>query len=274
MLGVGGVKALRALGIKPGVYHLNEGHSAFAPLEAIRERMADDGLTFDEALRDVAQHTVFTTHTPVPAGHDRFDAGLIEEHLGPLRDKLGISPAQLMGLGRVEPQNEHETFCMTVIGLKLSRRANAVSSLHGHVSRRMWSHLWPWRVEEEIPIGHITNGVHIPSWLAYPDAPALRPQPGRQLAGADERSGRLAAAVQRRSRRVVGDAQRAQEPAARLHPPPAGPRLPAPPRGRRRRRSRPQRARPQRADHRLRPPLRHLQAGRPVPPRLRRAGRR
>ncbi len=168
VLGVGGVKALRALGIKPGVYHLNEGHSAFVPLEAVRERMADDGLTFDEALREVAHRTVFTTHTPVPAGHDRFDARLVEEHLGPLRDRLGISPAQLMGLGRVEPQNEHEPFCMTVIGLKLSRRANAVSSLHGHVSRRMWAHLWPWRVEEEIPIGHITNGVHIPTWLAYP----------------------------------------------------------------------------------------------------------
>ncbi|HTN74072.1 MAG TPA: alpha-glucan family phosphorylase [Pirellulaceae bacterium] len=166
MLGVGGVKALRALGICPGVYHLNEGHSGFAPLEVIRERMHDDGVTFDEALREVAQHTAFTTHTPVPAGHDRFDGGLIEEHLGPLRDQLGISYQQLMGLGRVEPQNEGEPFCMTVIGLKLSRRANAVSALHGHVSRRMWAHLWPWRVEEEIPIGHITNGVHIPSWLA------------------------------------------------------------------------------------------------------------
>ncbi|MEX0939691.1 MAG: alpha-glucan family phosphorylase [Pirellulales bacterium] len=167
VLGVGGVKALRELGIMPGVYHLNEGHSAFGPLEVIRERMHDGGLTFDDALREVAQHTVFTTHTPVPAGHDRFDGGMIEEHLGPLRDKLGISHDQLLGLGRVEPQNEHESFCMTVLGLKLSRRANAVSSLHGHISRRMWAHLWPWRVEEEIPIGHITNGVHIPSWLAY-----------------------------------------------------------------------------------------------------------
>lgn len=166
MLGVGGVKALRALGIYPGVYHLNEGHSGFAPLEVIRERMHDDGVSFDDALREVAQHTVFTTHTPVPAGHDRFDGGIIEEHLGPLRDSLGISYQQLMGLGRVEPQNEGEPFTMTVIGLKLSRRANAVSSLHGHVTRRMWAHLWPWRVEEEIPIGHITNGVHIPSWLA------------------------------------------------------------------------------------------------------------
>lgn len=164
--GVGGVRALKALGISPGVYHLNEGHSAFATLEAIRERMKDDGKSFDEALRDVAQHTAFTTHTPVPAGHDRFDAGLIEEHLGPLRDELGISLEQLMGLGRVEPRNEHETFCMTVLGLKLSRHANAVSCLHGHVTRRMWAHLWPWRVEEEIPIGHITNGVHIWTWLA------------------------------------------------------------------------------------------------------------
>ena len=120
--GVGGVRALRALGISPGVYHLNEGHSSFATLEAIRERMKENGWSFDDSLRDVAQHTVFTTHTPVPAGHDRFDRHLIEEHLGPLRDELGISFEQLMGLGRVEPQNENETFCMTVLGLKLSRR--------------------------------------------------------------------------------------------------------------------------------------------------------
>ncbi len=167
VLGVGGVKALRAIGITPGVYHLNEGHSAFGPLEVIRQRMHDDGLPFDEALRYVARQTVFTTHTPVPAGHDRFHAGMIEEHLGPLRDQLGVSYEQLMGLGRVDPQNEGELFCMTVLGLKLSRRANAVSQLHGHISRRMWAHLWPWRVEEEVPIGHITNGVHIPSWLAW-----------------------------------------------------------------------------------------------------------
>ena len=167
VLGVGGVRALKALGITPGVYHLNEGHSAFAALEAIRERMEDDGLSFDEALRDLAQHSAFTTHTPVPAGHDRFDGHLIEEHLGPLRDQLGISFDQLMGLGRVEPHNHGEPFCMTVLALKMSRRANAVSSLHGHVSRRMWANLWPWRVEEEVPIGHITNGVHLPSWLAW-----------------------------------------------------------------------------------------------------------
>ncbi|MBC8876716.1 MAG: alpha-glucan family phosphorylase [Planctomycetes bacterium] len=166
VLGVGGVKALRALGITPGVYHLNEGHSELGPLEVIRERMHDDGLTFEEALRQVARQTLYTTHTPVPAGHDRFHGGMIEEHLGPLRDQLSISYEQLMGLGRVDPQNEGELFCMTVLGLKLSRRANAVSQVHGHISRRTWAHLWPWREEKEIPIGHITNGVHIPSWLA------------------------------------------------------------------------------------------------------------
>ncbi len=167
VLGVGGVKALKALGITPGVYHLNEGHSAFAPLEAIRERMDEDGQSFEDALREVAQRTVFTTHTPVPAGHDRFSADLIEEHLGPLRESLGLSAEDLMDFGRVTPKNEAETLCMTVLGLKFSRYANAVSSLHGHISRRMWADLWPWRSEEEIPIGHITNGVHIPSWLAY-----------------------------------------------------------------------------------------------------------
>ena len=166
VLGVGGVRALNALGITPGIFHLNEGHSAFGPLEVIRHRMEEDGLSFENAVRDVAQQTVFTTHTPIASGHDRFNCELVEEHLGPLRDALEISYEQMMGLGRVDPQNKSELFCMTVIGLKLSRKANAVSQLHGHVSRRMWSSLWPWRVEEEVPIGHITNGVHVPSWLS------------------------------------------------------------------------------------------------------------
>lgn len=166
MLGVGGVRALTALGIRPRVVHMNEGHSAFAPLEIIRQRMHDDGMPFDEALRDVRSSCVFTTHTPVAAGHDRFDCGLVEEHVGPLADQIGLNSEGLMGLGRVDPQNSHETFCMTVLAFKLSRLANAVSSLHGVVSRRMWAGLWPWRSEEEIPIGHITNGVHVPTWLA------------------------------------------------------------------------------------------------------------
>ncbi|MCA9154034.1 MAG: alpha-glucan family phosphorylase [Planctomycetales bacterium] len=166
VLGVGGVKALRALGITPGVYHLNEGHSAFGPLEVIRERMHDNGMTFDDAMREVAQQTVFTTHTPVPAGHDRFNSQLIAEHLGPLAEAIGLEHEQLMGLGRVDVDNVTEDFCMTVLALKSSRRANAVSALHGRVSRHMWTSLWPDRPEEETPIGHITNGVHVHTWLA------------------------------------------------------------------------------------------------------------
>jgi starch phosphorylase len=166
LLGVGGMKALAALGIKPRVIHMNEGHSAFAPLELIRMRIQDDGLTFDDALRDTAAMGVFTTHTPVAAGHDRFDGGLVEEHLGPLRESLGLDYQAFLGLGRVDPHNHGETFCMTVLAFKTSRRANAVSNLHGVVSRRMWRNLWPWRNEEEIPVGHITNGVHVSTWLA------------------------------------------------------------------------------------------------------------
>lgn len=166
LLGVGGVRALKALGILPNVIHMNEGHSAFAPLEVIRQRMHEDGLPFDRALRDTASRCVFTTHTPVPAGHDRFDQGQIEHHLGPLADSLGLNLHGIMGLGRVDPQNGGEMFCMTVLALKLCRIANGVSSLHGVVSREMWAGLWPWRSVEEVPIGHITNGVHVPTWLA------------------------------------------------------------------------------------------------------------
>ena len=166
ILGIGGVRALAAMGIQPAVIHMNEGHSAFAGLEVIRGRIKEDELSFDEALRETAATCVFTTHTPVPAGHDRFTPELIEEHVGPLRDELRLNAEALLGLGRVEPQNPYENFCMTVLAFKLSRRANAVSSLHGVVSRRMWANLWPWRSEEEIPIGHITNGVHVSTWLA------------------------------------------------------------------------------------------------------------
>ena len=166
LLGIGGLKALHALGIVPGVFHLNEGHSAFAVLEAIRRCMEREGVGFENAARQVARRIVFTTHTPVPAGHDRFASDLVEEHLGPLRETLDISHERLMSLGRVNPEDAGEEFCMTVLGLRLSRRANAVSSLHGHVTRQMWKELWGDRPEEDVPIGHITNGIHVPSWLA------------------------------------------------------------------------------------------------------------
>ncbi|HTW62623.1 MAG TPA: alpha-glucan family phosphorylase [Terracidiphilus sp.] len=166
LLGVGGYRALRAMGISPGVLHLNEGHSGFAVFEAIRARMEDEGLDFYAAASQIPREVIFTTHTPVPAGHDRFSPELIEEHLGPLREQLGISHENLMGFGREHPTEYGEQFCMTVLGLKLARRANAVSSLHGEVSRAMWRGLYPGRPEDAVPIGHVTNGVHVPSWLA------------------------------------------------------------------------------------------------------------
>ena len=167
LLGVGGFRALKAMGITPGVLHLNEGHSGFAVFEAIRNRMEEEGLDFYSAARQIPREVIFTTHTPVPAGHDRFSADLIEEHLGPLREQLGISHENLMGFGREHPTDSaRELFCMTVLGLKLSRRVNAVSSLHGEVSRAMWRGLYPDRPEDAVPIGHVTNGVHVPSWLA------------------------------------------------------------------------------------------------------------
>jgi starch phosphorylase len=166
LLGVGGLRALRAMGITPSVLHLNEGHSAFAVLEAVRLRMEEEGVSFDSAVSRVSREVVFTTHTPVPAGHDRFDAALLEEHLGLIREELGLSQESFLGLGRENPNNGEEEFCMTVLALRLSRRANAVSALHGEVSRAMWSGLSPGKQEDEVPIGHITNGVHVPSWLA------------------------------------------------------------------------------------------------------------
>jgi starch phosphorylase len=166
LLGIGGFRALKAMGITPGVLHLNEGHSGFAVLEAIRSRMQEEGLSFGAAAPRVSKEVVFTTHTPVPAGHDRFGADLIEEHLGPLRESVGLSHEAFMGIGRENPGNNSEEFCMTVLGLRLSRRANAVSALHGEVSREMWANLHSSKPDEPLRIGHITNGVHVPTWLA------------------------------------------------------------------------------------------------------------
>jgi starch phosphorylase len=166
LLGVGGVRALHALGIQPSVLHLNEGHSAFATLEMIRSLVESTGLPFGEVVREVAAMTVFTTHTPVAAGHDRFPAPLVEEHLGKIREALHLSYDDFMGLGRVYPADHNEPFCMTVLALKLSRYANGVSALHGAVSRRMWQPLYANTAEENVPIGHITNGVHVLTWVA------------------------------------------------------------------------------------------------------------
>jgi glycogen phosphorylase len=165
-LGVGGYRALRKLGVSPGVMHLNEGHCAFATLEAVAERMERTGFGFWQCADELAEQTVFTTHTPVAAGHDYFDPGQLLHHARPLQQRLGLSDHELLALGRTNPHNPNEEFCMTVLALKMSRRANAVSALHGIISRRMWQSLWPERRPSEVPIGHITNGVHVNTWLA------------------------------------------------------------------------------------------------------------
>jgi len=168
ILGVGGIRALALLGIRPGVIHLNEGHSAFALLEMARAEMVSDEVDFREAIRRVKARTVFTSHTPVQAGHDRFDGDLIDEVLGPLGESLGLSREEMMALGRIDPSDDSEPFCMTILGLKTARMSNSVSALHGRATRRMWGALWPDRAELDVPIGHITNGVHVSTWLAPP----------------------------------------------------------------------------------------------------------
>lgn len=177
LLGVGGVRALRAAGIHWSIMHLNEGHSAFATLECTRVLMEETGASFADAAQEVAQNTVFTTHTPVAAGHDRFPPELADAHLEPLRRSVGLGRNEFLGLGRIEPRDEGEHFCMTVLAFKMSRWANGVSALHGRVTRKAWQVLWPHHREDEVPVGHITNGVHLRTWVA----PAMQELFGKYL---------------------------------------------------------------------------------------------
>lgn len=166
LLGIGGLRALRALGVRPRVLHLNEGHSAFAILERARERVELDGVDAAEALRLTALDTVFTTHTPVAAGNDRFDTALLEGELAWLRTGLGLDSTRFTALGSESASESGGPFCMTALALRHAWHRNAVSHLHGHVARQMWRGLWPGTTEERLPIHHVTNGVHVPSWLA------------------------------------------------------------------------------------------------------------
>ncbi len=179
LLGIGGFRALKAMGITPGVLHLNEGHSAFAVLEAMRNRMEEEGLNFDAAAPRVSREVVFTTHTPVPAGHDRFGAELIEEHLGPLRETLGLSHDSLMGLGRENPNDYQEGFSHDRAGPEAvpARQCRFRAARRG-VPRPCGRASLPAGPRSTIPIGHITNGVHVPSWLAPQMFRALRPPLG------------------------------------------------------------------------------------------------
>ena len=163
LLGIGGVRLLRSLGYAPSTFHMNEGHAAFLTLELIREKMAA-GKTFDEAQALTKPECIFTTHTPVEAGHDRFTPELVNYALQRYLVNQIIPFNDILALGRVKPDDAQEPFCMTVLALKLSRAANAVSELHGQVSRHMWQHLYNVP-ENEVPIGHITNGIHLLGWM-------------------------------------------------------------------------------------------------------------
>ncbi|MFC1912509.1 alpha-glucan family phosphorylase [Chloroflexota bacterium] len=163
-LGIGGVRVLRALGINPAVWHANEGHSAFMTLERVREKVAE-GMDFTEAQREVRKTTVFTTHTPVMAGHDIFAIDLVEKYFHGYWEQLGIDRRVFLELGW-ESNSDPRNYNMTVLALKMADQRNAVSQLHGSVTRKMWHGLWPDIAEDQVPISQVTNGIHVPSWVA------------------------------------------------------------------------------------------------------------
>jgi len=166
MLGIGGFRALRAMGKDISVYHMNEGHAAFLSIERIRSIMKEQGMSYSEACELVTASNVFTTHTPVPAGNDRFEPELMDKYFSHTHEDLGIGRKQFLALGREDPDNDKETFCMTVLALKTSAGCNGVSRLHGRVSRNMWKNIWRDVPPHEIPIGHVTNGIQTLSWTS------------------------------------------------------------------------------------------------------------
>src|SRR5437868_2606779 len=163
VLGIGGVRVLRALGLEPTVFHMNEGHSAFFQLERLRELVEEEHLDRDAALDRLRASTVFTTHTPVPAGNEVFDPELVRRNVEPVVVRCGFSWDEFAALGKVQPGES--AFGMTPFALRTSAYANGVSKLHGAVSRDMWHDLWPDRAVDDLPITSITNGVHVRTWL-------------------------------------------------------------------------------------------------------------
>jgi glycogen phosphorylase len=167
MLGIGGTHALEAIGLSPTICHMNEGHSAFLAIERIGRVMRERGVSFHVASEANSAGNIFTTHTPVPAGNDAFEASLVGRYLEPYRNALGVSEAELLALGRIDTRDQTAPFSMPVLAFRASDHYNGVSELHGEVSRKMWQGLWPDLPTHEIPIESITNGVHTASWVAY-----------------------------------------------------------------------------------------------------------
>ncbi|MFO0944710.1 MAG: alpha-glucan family phosphorylase [Planctomycetota bacterium] len=165
LLGIGGMQALRLLGIKPTVCHMNEGHSAFLAIDRVCETMEKFGADFETACETVAAGCVFTTHTPVEAGNDMFPPYLVDQYLEPYYRRMKIDRERFLGLGRQHQEDKGEPFCMTVLAIRLANHVNGVSKLHGKVSRRMWKNIWPELPESDVPIRSITNGIHTKSFL-------------------------------------------------------------------------------------------------------------
>jgi len=191
LLGIGGLRALDAMNLRPQVCHLNEGHSAFLALERIRQLIVQHGLTFAEARTVAAAGLIFTTHTPVAAGHDAFEPGLIDNYLGDYYRALGLTRTEFMALGRQDPVDETEPFSLTILALRLAARSNGVSRLHGETSRRIWGDVWPGLGEQEVPIDSVTNGVHLRSWVApeLADVHDLTVGQDERVASPDEEAG-------------------------------------------------------------------------------------
>ena len=262
LLGIGGVRALQAVGLEPQVFHTNEGHAGFLGLERARQ-LVGQGLTFTEAVETVRAGCVFTTHTPVPAGIDRFPIELMQRYFTTFAAECGVSFEELMAIGRRADEPGETRFNMAVMGLRLAARRNGVAALHGAVSRAMFAGLWPEVPTDEVPIGSVTNGVHAPTWIS-PELDDLLTRrvlpewdgaPAADWARVDEAGNdELWRALQQGRERLV--AYRAGAPA----PVPSGPGLLGQRRGLDQRR-------PGRhgADHRLRPALRHVQAGHAPP---------
>jgi len=166
LLGVGGIRALRKLGIDTQVYHCNEGHAAFTGLERLREYIEKDNLDFSEALEVVRASSLFTTHTPVPAGHDAFDEGMLRQYIGHYPERLKVDWETLMSLGKDNPLNPDEKFSMSNLAANISQNVNGVSMLHGKVSQDIFSHMYPGYLPEELFVSYVTNGVHYPTWCA------------------------------------------------------------------------------------------------------------
>ncbi len=167
LLGAGGVRALTALGFEPGVIHLNEGHAALAPVQLAAQEM-HSGEQLAAGIASARERTVFTTHTPVPAGNDTYPTSQAEAAIGNLMSQLGIEAREVISLGRTNPEDEGEPFGVTQAALRMSRAANGVSRRHGEVAREMWRVLWPELPVEDVPVDHVTNGVHVPTWIGTP----------------------------------------------------------------------------------------------------------